>query len=144
MTLGGFPLTWRTTLITAICQSTLEAEYAALVSAVIAAIPIRNLVMDLLKFLELPSPSSPVLTCTIFEDNQGAYLLATNQRITTRTKYFCVKWHFFWSQVHHPTTNPNKWIIIERCDTKLQNADYLTKGLTRELFEGNRLRVQGW
>ena len=53
MTLGGFPLTWRATLITAICQSTLEAEYAALVSAVIAAIPIRNLVMDLLKFLEL-------------------------------------------------------------------------------------------
>jgi hypothetical protein len=144
MTLGGFPLTWRTTLITSICQSTLEAEYAALVSAVRTAIPIRNLVMDLLQFLKLPSPKSPVLTCTIFEDNQGAYLLATNQRITARTKYFCVKWHFFWSQVYHPTENPDGWIIVEKCDTKLQDADYLTKGLARECFEANRHRVQGW
>ena len=144
MTLGGFPLTWRTTLITSICQSTLEAEYAALVSAVRTAIPIKNLVMDLLQFLKLPSPKSPVLTCTIFEDNQGAYLLATNQRITARTKYFCVKWHFFWSQVYHPTENPDGWIIVETCDTKLQDADYLTKGLARECFEANRHRVQGW
>jgi hypothetical protein len=94
MTLGGFPLTWRATLITAICESTL-------------AIPIRILVMGLLNFLELPSLSNHVLTCTIFEEHQGAYLWPTNQRITARTKYFCVKWHFFWSQVHHPTTNPN-------------------------------------
>jgi hypothetical protein len=144
MTLGGFPLTWRTTLITSICQSTLEAEYAALVSAVRAAIPIRHLVLDLLKFLDLPSPSNPTLTCTIFEDNQGAYLLATNQRITARTKYFCVKWHFFWSQVYHPTENPDGWIIVEKCDTKVQNADYLTKGLVKDTFEANRCRVQGW
>jgi hypothetical protein len=58
---------------------------------------------------------------------QGAYLLATNQRITARTKYFCVKWQFFWShQVYHPTENPDGWIIVEKCDTKVQN-DYLTK-----------------
>jgi hypothetical protein len=144
MSLGGFPLTWRTTLITSICQSTLEAEYAALVSAVRTAIPIRNLVMDLLKFLDLPTPANPILTCTIFEDNQGAYLLATNQRITARTKYFCVKWHFFWSQVYHPTENPEGWIIVEKCPTDMQDADYLTKGLAREPFENNRFRVQGW
>jgi hypothetical protein len=65
MMLGGFPLTWRTTLITSISQSTLEAEYAALVSAVRAAIPIRHLVLDLLKFFDLPSPSNPTLTCDL-------------------------------------------------------------------------------
>jgi hypothetical protein len=64
MTLGCIPLTWRTTIITAIGQSTLEAEYAALISAVRTAIPIRNLVIHLLPFFELPSPSNPVLTCT--------------------------------------------------------------------------------
>ncbi len=144
LTLGGVLLTWRTTLIHEICLSTLEAEYVGLVNAVRAVIPIRNLVIDLLKFLELSPPQPPVLTCTVFEDNQGAFLLATNQRISARTKYFTVKWHFFWSHVFHPERNPNGWLIVEKCPTDLQDADYLTKGLPRVVFEQNRFRVQGW
>ena len=144
VTLGGVLLTWRTSLIQEICLSTLEAEYVALVNALRTVIPIRNLLIELLQFLKLPSPSNPVIQCDVFEDNQGAFLLANNQRITSRTKYFCVKWHFFWSHVYHPDRNPDGWLFVEKCPTQLQNADYLTKGLPREPFQENRQRVQGW
>jgi hypothetical protein len=144
VTLGGVLLTWRTNLIQEICLSTLEAEYVALVNSVRAVIPIRNLILDLLNFMNLAPANNPVLQCTVFEDNQGAYLLATNQRLSARTKYFTVKWHFFWSHVYHPDRNPNGWLIVEKCSTDMQDADYLTKGLPREVFEKNRQRVQGW
>jgi hypothetical protein len=37
----------------------------------------------------------------VFEDNNGAYLLATNLCITHCTKYYLVKWHFFWNAIHN-------------------------------------------
>jgi hypothetical protein len=142
--LGDVLLTWRTNLINEICLSTLEAEYVALVAAVRAVIPIRNVILDLLQFLDIPQPSVPLLSCTIFEDNQGAFLLATKQKISSRTRYFNVKWHFFWSHVYHPTNNPDGWMMVHKCATDLQDADYLTKGLPRDTHEANRKRVQGW
>ena len=33
---------------------------------------------------------------------------------------------------------------VSKIDTKLQNADYLTKGLPQEVYHANRQRVQGW
>ena len=74
----------------------------------------------------------------MFEDNNGALTLAANQRITSRTKYFLVKWHFFWQHVKDGT------IVIEKISTADQLADYLTKGLTREVLEPIRKVVQGW
>ena len=41
-------------------------------------------------------------------------------------------------------TNPDGWLVITKCPTDLMNADYLTKGLVREVFEANRIRAQGW
>ena len=83
----------------------------------------------------------------MFDDNQGAYLLATNQQLTVQTKYFCIKYHFFWHIVYHPEQrNPtNGWLMVEKCNTELMNADYLTKGLLRVKFEGSRFQqTQGW
>ena len=75
---------------------------------------------------------------TVFEDNQGAYYLATNQRITNRTKYFLVKWHWFWHKYNEGEFQ------IEKCPTDLQRADFLTKSLSRDKFEANRRAVLGW
>ena len=80
---------------------------------------------------------------TIWEDNNGALLLATNQRITNRTKYYHCKWHHFWSLVKNQE-NPSGWLQIKKVASKEQRADYLTKGLSRELFENNRMLAQGW
>ena len=144
ITFAGVPLVWKSQLISEICLSTLHAEYVGLVSAVRALIPIRSLCVDILSFFDLPSSKPVEVHCTLYEDNQGAYLLATNQRITSRTKYFNVKYHFFWSYVYHEEKNPQGWLVIIKCPTENMNADYLTKGLVRTLYEPNRLRVQGW
>ena len=143
ITFGGVPLSWKSQLISEICLSTLHAEYVGLVSAVRALIPLKTLTTELMSFLQHPC-KLPQVHCTVFEDNQGAYLLATNQRLSPRTKYFNVKYHWFWSYVYNAETNPDGWLVIVKCDTKLMNADFLTKGLPRPVFEENRKRVQGW
>ena len=135
---------WKSQLIPEICLSTLHAEYVALSAAVRALLPIREMTTQVLSFLKLPSTNPTEMHCYFYEDNQGAYLLATNQRITSRTKYFNVKYHFFWSYVHHPERNPDGFIVIVKIPTDTQRADYLTKGLGRTKFESNRKLVQGW
>ena len=56
--------------------------------------------------------------------------------ITNRTRYFLNKWHWFWDQ--------SKEFTIFKVDTHDQDADFLGKALSRQLFEDNRFRVQGW
>ena len=67
-----------------------------------------------------------------------AFSLATNQQLTSRTKYFLVKYHHFWEAIKSGK------IEVQKVETQLQNADYLTKGLPAETFQANRHRVQGW
>jgi hypothetical protein len=105
-----------------------------------ALLPLRELIVEILDALDVPSEVHMSFRCRAFEDNNGALLLATNQRITNRTKYYCVKWHWFWSHVN----DASKKISIVKIDTIQQRGDYLTKGLTRENFERIRKLVQGW
>ena len=144
ITFGGVPLIWKSQLIKEICLSTLHAEYVGMANALRALIPIRSIIVKMLNFLDLPSQAKPEVHCSVFKDNQGAYLLATNQRLLVCTKYFCVKHHFFWLHVFHKELNPDGYLIIVKCPTTLMNANYLTKGLVRQLFDTNRQRLQGW
>ena len=137
--LGGVPVHWKSSLMTAICLSTLEAEYHALSISLKQVIGFKLLLEELVDFFGLPHLRATIRART-WEDNQGALYLSTNQRLTNRTKYFHVKWHHFWS---HVGTEPPD-IQIEKVDTKLQGADYLTKGLARDLFENNRRLIQKW
>ena len=140
---GGVPLVWKSQLISEICTSTCHAEYVGLSNALKRLLPIRELVMWLLKQLDLPEQSISI-GCKVFEDNQSAYTLATNQQLSVRTKYFAIKYHWFWDHVYHEKRNPKGFVNIEECSTDLMNADYLTKGLQRVKFEANRKRIQGW
>lgn len=139
---GGVPLLWKSWLISRICLSTLESEYCALSRTMVQVIALRNLIEELIDELGLDDMRA-VVASRVFEDNNGALLLATNQRITSRTKYFLSSWHHFWS---HVSTNGGKDgnTVVEKVATDAQCADYLTKGLSRELFERNRKMVQGW
>ena len=74
----------------------------------------------------------------MFEDNQSTYYLATNQRITSRTKCLLAKWHWFWDAYNQ------KAFTIVKCPTDKMKADYLTKSQPRTVFEANRLSTQGW
>ena len=68
----------------------------------------------------------------------GAYHLANNQKLSNRSKHYFIKYHHFWEAVKQGT------VKVSKICTTLQNADYLTKGLPKEVFLANRHRVQGW
>jgi hypothetical protein len=144
--LGGVPLFWKSALMTAICLSTLESEYQALRLSLKQVIGFRLLIQEIVEFYGLDDLRSTIHT-RVLEGNQGALFLATNQRLTNRTKYFHTKWHHFWSVVTgdpEESHGPDGKILVEKVDTTKQGADYLTKSLPREVFENNRHLIQGW
>jgi hypothetical protein len=141
--LGGFPLIWKSHLQTEISLSTLESEYSALSSATRALIPIRELLFEISSTIALPQELITTIVSTVFEDNQGAFLLGNNQRITARTRYFLVKYHHFWVYIRLELKDKRR-IVLERISTDQQGADFLTKSLPRIVFERNRLMILGW
>ena len=124
--LSNCPLIWHSQLLSEISLSTLEAEYSALSQAMRAMIPLRSLLLEMSSTLGLAFELPSTIKCTIFEDNNGALLLATNQCITSRTKYFLVNWHHFWSHV-----KPHGPFDISKIESKEKRADYMTKGLAQ-------------
>ena len=99
ITLGNAPIIWKSQLQTEISLSTLESEYSALSTSMRALLPLLALLKEVIKALLLPYDYRASIRARVFEDNNGALLLATSQRLTNRTKYFLVKRHFFWSYV---------------------------------------------
>ena len=75
------------------------SEYSALSASMRTLLPLRDLLGEICKELTLSPDFKSTIHCRVFEDNNGALLLATKQRITNRTKYSLVKWHFFWQHV---------------------------------------------
>jgi hypothetical protein len=88
--LGGIPVIWKSSLMTVVCLSTLEAEYQALSTALKQLIGFKLLIEELTKYFQFKGVEVSIST-TVWEDNQGALYLATNQPLTSRTKYFHVK-----------------------------------------------------
>ena len=138
ISLSNWPLLWKSQLQTHLSQSTLEAEYSALSYSLKTFLPLKRLIEEMVKEIEHTPLEDATVRATVFEDNQGAFYLATNHRITNRTKYFLTKWHWFWQQYDDGNFK------IEKCPTDEQRADFLTKALPREKFEANRLAVLGW
>ena len=136
--LANCPVIWKSQLQTEVSLSTLDAEYSALSQSMRALLPMRELLLEVSSSIRLPLNLSSTIHCTVFEDNNGALILATDQCLTSRTKYFQVKWHFFWSHVKDGK------VTVEKIDSNSQRADYLTKGLPRAVFEHIRKLVQGW
>jgi hypothetical protein len=136
--LCGCPLIWKSFLQTEISLSTLEAEYSALSNALKTLLPLKRIIEEALRTMKLPKNVGTTVLARAFEDNQGAYFLAKNQRITNRTKYFLLKFHWFWAHFNA------KEFKIYKINTKEQKADFLTKGLSVDAFEANRRAVQGW
>ena len=150
ISVGGCYLLCKSQLQTTIALSTSEAEYGALSQAMRAVIPIRETLLELIKAVDMVDAhgrrpfgdknklcSFPTV---IHEDNSAALSLAVNQKVTSRTKHWCVKFHFFWSYVNNKDNNTS----CVKVDTKEQRADYLTKGLTKDTFEHCRFLNQGW
>ncbi len=136
--LSGWPIIWKSQLQTHLSQSTLEAEYTALSASLRVFLPLQRLIEEMIDNTKSTPIEDVRLFSTVFEDNQSTYFLATNQRITNRTKYLLAKWHWFWEQY-----NEGMFKIV-KCPTDSQLADFLTKPLPKVAYENNRALVQGW
>lgn len=150
ISVGGCFILCKSQLQSTIALSTSEAEYGALSQAMRTLIPIREVVHELISNVDAVDASGQACLGTrnqllefstrIYEDNSTALSLALNQKVTSRTKHWCVKFHFFWSHLNDQSKN----MKCLKVDTTLQRADYLTKGLVRETFENCRKLNQGW
>jgi hypothetical protein len=150
ISVGGCYIMCKSQLQTTIALSTSEAEYGALSQSMRATLPIRDTMLEILETVDMKDLNNqrPFGTrqdllkfqTTFHEDNSTALSLAINQKITSRTKHWCVKSHFFWSHVNAK----DKHIRCIKVHTKEQCADYLTKGLSRDAFEHCRFLNQGW
>ena len=150
ISVGGCYITCKSQLQSTIALSTSEAEYGALSQAMRTLIPIRETLLEIIKTVDMVDatgkhPFGNRTTISSFqtvvhEDNSAALGLAVNQKVTSRTKHWCVKFHFFWSYVNNKQNNTS----CVKVDTKEQKADYLTKGLTKDVFENCRFLNQGW
>lgn len=138
ISLGGVPLVWRSQLQSEISLSSQESEYSSLSQSLRTLLPIRSLLIEVSEAIGIDETIRATIHARVFEDNTGAYSLATQQRITRRTRYYLVKWHHFWNAVNEGV------VTIHRIETWRQAADYLTKGLSREVFERIRKINQGW
>ena len=136
--LNGWPIIWKSFLQTHLSQSTLEAEYSALSSALKVFLPLRWLIEEMIKETRSSPMEVATIHATVFEDNAATYFLVKNQRLTSRTKYLLAKWHHFWDAYNR------REFAITKCPTSQQWADYTTKSLPKIAFESNRMGVQGW
>ena len=149
--LGGVPLIWKSSLLSCITLSTLEAEYVQLSRTMTVLLGLKNMLEELCPKLGLTDLNTTIRS-TLFEDNAGAFTLATQQNITNRTRYLSQRWHHFWANVHRAHDGPPKeehdWsdgkVRVLKCNSKDNRSDTFTKGQVRETFEANRLLINGW
>ena len=149
--LGNVPIMWKSSLLSCITLSTMEAEYVQLSRTMTILLGLKNMLEELCPKLGLTNPD-PTIRSTLFEDNSAALTLATQQNITNRTRYLHQRWHHFWEHVHRPQDGPSKddhdWsdgkIHIKKCSTDEMRADATTKGQVRAKFEANRKLLNGW
>ena len=131
------PIIWVSRMQTEIALSTTEAEYIALSQAMRDVIPFMSLLEELQSFY-VDAMEKPKILCRLFEDNNGALLLAKEQKYRPRTKHISLKYHHFRSFV-----NEGK-IDILPVDTKEQIADQFTKALDEQTFTRLRGKLLGW
>ena len=139
--LGECPLIWKSQLQATIALSTTESEYYALSQAMRVLLPIRALVIEMVSMITFPrhlQVLTNTFTATVYEDNTSALALATEQRLTSRTRHYHVRYHHFWSSI----SDGNVEVVY--VETTQQDADYLNKMASFEVFACNRRRVQGW
>ena len=89
------PLLWVSKLQTEIALSTLHSEYGALTHSVIALLPLKILIKEVIKNLFIYSEKLKfVSSSTIYEENNGAIAVAKSLRMTPTSKHIAFKYHW--------------------------------------------------
>ena len=120
---SGCPLLWKSQLQTEIALSSTESEYTGLSYALRDAIPIMQLLKEMIAMgFPIHTPKARV-HCHDFEDNSGALEMARIHKYRPQTKHLNIRLHHFRDYVER------KEISIHPIRTNDQPADYLTKAL---------------
>ena len=137
VTFAGVPIIWYSKLQGEIAQSSTESEYISLSEAAKSTICLMNLLEEAIA-RGIPIKMKPAdVHCKLFEDNSGAYEMATTPKFRPRTKHLNVRYHFFRSYVESGKLN----VVPVASDDNI--SDMLTKPTVKELFLKFRYRLIG-
>jgi hypothetical protein len=134
---GGCPLLWKSQIQGEVALSTFHSEYVALSQSMRTLLWLQRVIEEIMGKIE-HQHSPPTVHAEAFEDNNSALMLANNQVLSPRSRHLNVKWHFFWQEIK------NSRATVTKINTEDQRADFLTKGLTKDIFERIRALNQGW
>jgi hypothetical protein len=137
------PIHWGSKLQSEIALSTTEAEYIALSMAARELIPIRRVLLELLRHSPLattvPNGTGQLPPSIVYEDNASCIALATKDRhFKPRTKHISLKYHHFKDYIKSGA------IAITKVPTAANLADIFTKPLTQTLHNRLRHGIMGW
>ena len=106
---------------TEISLSALHSEYVALSHSVRALLPFKSIIKEVIDNLGIDCGDLKfVSSSTVYEDNNGAIVVATSPRITPSSKHITVKYHWFRQHV-------GKEFVIRKIESENQKADILPK-----------------
>ncbi|XP_069149149.1 secreted RxLR effector protein 161-like [Solanum lycopersicum] len=124
--LGSSLISWGTKKQNSVALSTAEAEYVAVAACCSQLLWIRQHLEDFgIHIKAIP------LMC----DNTSAVSVGKNPVHHKRTKHIDVRHHFLRDNVEKGN------IVLTYCPTEEQIADIFTKALSKDQFEGNRLKL---
>ena len=110
----------------------------ALSHSIIALIPLKILIKEVIDNLGIDSENLMfVSSSTVYEDINGAIVVATSPRMTPTSNHIAVKYHWFGKHV-------GKEFVIRKTESENQKADIFTKGLQGEIFVSIRKLLCGW
>ena len=90
-----------------------------------ALLPLKSLIKELIDNLGIDCENLKFVSrSTVYEDNNGAIVVATSPRMTPSSKHIAVKYHWFRQHV-------GKEFVIWKIESENQKADIFTKGFTR-------------
>ena len=99
VTFANFPLFWVSKLNKEIALSTLHSEYVKLYHSVKALLPLKIIIKEVIDKLGIDSENLKfVSSSTVYEDNNGAIVVATVPRKTPPSKHIYIKYHWFRQQ----------------------------------------------
>ena len=139
ITFANCPLLFVSKLQTEVALSTLHAEYVALSQSLRDLLPLKSLITEVFSRLKINIDNMTVTSkSTVYEDNNGARIVATCPKLTPTSKFIATKYHWFRQHVDSGE------IDIKRVDSKKQLADIFTKGLQGSMFHEIRKLLCGW
>ena len=125
-------------LQTGIALSTLHPEYVALSNSVRVLLPLKILIKEVIDNLGIDSEDLKfVSSSTLYEDNNGAIVVATSPSMTPTSKHIAVKYHWFRQHVEEE-------FVIRKIESENQKADIFTNRLQGQIFVRIRKLLCGW